>query len=138
MQKTYWWRICTLFLGGGLTFTGVIYENYFCFAYNNQCPFDSLRLTVLEPIMFLSLSLLAVSFFLFFIRDDVFLRWFRFAVIWFVVSAVFIFLSPVSSGGWGANLNPTKESVSIWMSSLFVIVSLAKIIWDTRKSKAVV
>jgi hypothetical protein len=26
-----------------------------------------------------------------------------------------------------------RESVSIWLSSLFVIVSLVKLVWDTRK-----
>ncbi len=29
--------------------------------------------------------------------------------------------------------NPEKESISIWLSVLFVIISLAKLVWDTKK-----
>ena len=32
-------------------------------------------------------------------------------------------------------IGPTKESVSVWMSELFVIVSLAKVAWNSRKQR---
>jgi hypothetical protein len=124
MQKKYWWRIFVVI------FASVI------FGYGNiAVSMDELNLynPYIDPLMFLSLALLAVSPFLFFARDDVFRKWLGFSGIWFGVAAVLIALSPEYSGGWGPSFNPTKESISIWMSSLFVIISLAKISWDSRK-----
>lgn len=82
-----------------------------------------------------SLSLLAVSPLLFFISDKIFKKWLRFAGIWFAVAAILILISPEYSGGFGPSLNPTKESVSIWMSSLFVIGSLAIIVREKLSAR---
>lgn len=126
MQKIYWWRFLTVIFS-------VLVFGYGYIAVN----FDGLGIynSFVDSLMFLSLSLIVVSPFLFFVRDEVFKKWLRFAGVWFGVAAILIALSPEYSGGWGPSLNPTKESVSIWMASLFVIISLAKITWDSRKSK---
>jgi fucose 4-O-acetylase-like acetyltransferase len=61
-----------------------------------------------------------------------FKKWLRFAGVWFAVAAILIAVTPEYQGGW-MPISPTKESVSIWMASLFVIISLAKLAWDSRK-----
>lgn len=124
MEKTYWWRISVVVLA-------VLAFGYGYIAVNMDRSF--LYNPYIDPIMFLSLSLLVVSPLLFFIRDEVFLKWLRFSVIWFGVTAVAVAFSPEYAGGWGPSFGPTKESVSIWMASLFVIISLAKITWDSRQ-----
>jgi hypothetical protein len=77
---------------------------------------------------------LVVSPALFFVRDTVFLKWLRFAIVWFAVAVVLIVLAPVSTGGW-MNFGPTKELVSIWMGALFVVISLVKLAWDSKESR---
>ena len=125
MGKTYLWRIFVMVLA-------VVVFGYGYIAVN----MDKLNLynNYIDPLMFLSLSLLAVSPLLFFIRDEVFLKWLRFSLAWFALAAILIALSPEYSGGWGPSFDLTKESVSIWMGTLFVITSLVKITWDSRKS----
>lgn len=140
MEKTYWWRIIIFLVGGAGLIIGYLifypFQYGLCVSSEGKCLFSALKKTFAEPLFFLSLSLLTVSPFLFFIRDEIFLKWLRFAIVWFIVTAIFIILAPEYSGGWGANLNPTKESVSIWMGSLFVIISLVFIArekWKTWK-----
>lgn len=144
MQKTYWWRVAILvfsFLLGGVSYIfsnqltfGICDDVYSTDSYKGCL--DSSAQTIGEPLFLLSFSLLLVSIFLFFVNDTVFKKWLRFAIIWFVLSFIFIVLSPVYSGGWGPNFTPTKELVSIWMSSLFVIISLVKILIDSRSNRA--
>lgn len=123
MKKTYWWR------GVIMLFATVVFV-YGYIAVNK----DELGLynSYIDPSMFLSLSLLLVSPFLFFIRDAVFLKWLRFAGVWFFLSALFVALSPEYQRGW-MGIGPTKELVSLWMGVLFVIASIAKIVWDSRR-----
>jgi len=135
MEKTYWWRTLIFLLGGGMVFLGWIYDTYFCFATveMNACPLDQIRLSILEPIILLSLSLLAVSPFLFFVRDEVFKKWLKFSVVWFIFALLLISATPVSIHSFSPLAGPEREMVSIWMASLFVIISLVKITWDSRK-----
>lgn len=100
------------------------YNEYCIFSYN----------AYVDPLMFLSLFTLAISFFLFFISDKIFIKWLKFAASWMGITALFVLLAPVYTGGW-MSFGPTKESVSIWMGSLFVILSLIKITWDWKKDK---
>ncbi len=132
MEKKYWWRNVVVLLSAFLVILGWVYDTYFCFSNNDQCLLDAYRLILFEPLFILSLSLLIVSPFLFFITDSIFLKWLKFTLGWFFLSIIFIILAPVSSGGF-IGLNPEKESVSIWMASLFVIISLILIRWNMRK-----
>jgi len=137
MQKTYWWRVVVLLLSVGLVLLGWVYETYFCFSGGNpECLLDQFRLTIFEPLFIFSISLFTTSLLLFFINDIIFKKWLRFALIWFVVTFIFVALAPVYTGGW-MSFGPTKESVSIWMGSLFVILSLGKIVWDSKKQNKV-
>lgn len=126
MQKTYWWRVPSLLLGCIIFGWG-----YLVTTINSL---DSWYSAYIDPSMFLSLSLIFVSIALFFFSDSVFLKWLRFAIVWFTLAAIFILLAPEYQGGW-LGIGPEKESVSIWMSVLFVILSFGKIIWESRKAE---
>lgn len=136
MQKTYWWRVATSLTSCVLLIVSYIFGHKILFSLCDKIGldicFETTSQTIGKPLFLLSLSLLIVSIFIFFITDIVFKKWLRFAIVWFVVAAVFVALAPVYSGGY-IGLNPTKESISIWMGSLFVILSLIQIVWQSRK-----
>lgn len=56
-------------------------------------------------------------------------------MVFLIVTFIFIIATPEYSGGWGPNYNPDRETVSIWMGVLFVIISLALVIWQSVKEK---
>ena len=134
MKKTYWWRMITLLVG--LVVFGHSYmsthDSSLCGTFNS-CLFRYNAYT--DPLLFLSLSLLALSVTVFFVNDSIFLKWLRFTLIWFATATIFIVLSPEYSPGYIGNMMPTKEMVSIWMSILFVLISPIKIIWDSKKAR---
>lgn len=127
----------------GLTFFGLshIIRNQYAFGFcDNPYSFgsyvgclDKSAQTIGKPLFFLSLALLVVVPFLFFVSDFVFKKWLRFSVVWFIVSLFLIMLAPVTAGGW-MPIDPEKWSVSILMSTLFVILSLGKLAWDSKRS----
>lgn len=142
MKKTYWWRIIiisVIFILIGIAYIlrnqiqFNICDNIYSFGDYHGC-LDKGSQTIGKPLFITSLFLLSISPFLFFISDKAFLKWLRFALTWLVLSFVFIALAPVYRGGW-MNIGPTKESISIWMGSLFIIISLIKIIWDSKQKK---
>jgi len=129
MQKTYWWRnvvigVCSLILISAF-FVSCEQKIGKCIG-GNSIP-------IVRSLFHFSLAFLITSPLLFFINDNVFLKWFRFALVWFSLAAIFIFFAPVYSGNIVGN--PTKESISIWMGSLFVILSLGQFVWYWNKSK---
>ncbi len=126
MQKTYWWRIGVLFFGSLIFGWGYLVTQ--------SSGFGSWYNAYTDPSMFLSLSLIFVSIILFFFIDDVFLKWLRFSIVWLVLATILILLAPEYQGGW-LGIGPEKESVSILMSILFVILSFGKIIWESRKTE---
>lgn len=138
MQKTYWWRTSLLILAiigvaaGYLIFYP--YQYGLCTTSGGYCIFSALKKTLAEPLFLLSVSLSVVSIFLFFVQDSVFKKWLRFAIAWLVLTAIFVALAPTYTGGW-MSFGPTKESVSIWMGSLLVIISLVQLVWESRKLK---
>lgn len=139
MQKTYWWRICLFLvssfaLGWGYL-TVYASELGFCEIKSGveQCFFKYNH--YIDPAMFIALALLVVSIFLFFVNDFVFKKWLRFTLIWFTVTFIFVMLAPEYKGGWGPNYVMTKEMTSIWMSSLFVIISPIRLFLDSRRGK---
>lgn len=135
MKKTYWWRVAISLFAGVIIIGAFVYDKYYCFLHgSNFCLLDRYRLTVIEPIVFASIFLFVVSLSLFFVIDNVFKRWLKFAIIWFIVTAIFVYKTPVYSGDW-IGLNPTKYLVSIWMGVLFVIISLVLIIWQVIKER---
>jgi hypothetical protein len=130
MKKNYWWRIglivlCLIILS--MAFIGPCNLNI------EKClGGDSIFIT--RTFFHIFLSLFLISPFLFFINDNIFLKWLRFALIWILLSIILIALVPVSTGGW-MNFGPTKESVSIWMGSLLFIISLGLISYQSYKAR---
>lgn len=102
---------------------------------DNYCFLDGYFDTILEPLVFVILSLFAASVFIFFISDRTFKKWLKFAAIWFLVDVIWIIKSPVISHYEFDIIPSTKESVSIWMGSLFVIISLVMFIILTIKER---
>lgn len=137
MKKTYWWRIMMVLLGL------VVFGYGWVVSFANKiglCKIENGTEKCLvsyspyiDSLGFLSVSLIIVSIFLFFVSDLVFKKWFKFAVAWFMVTSIFIFFAPTSSTQIIGN--PTKEDISIWMGSLFVIISLIQIIILSKKQK---
>lgn len=132
MQKTYWWRtglvaVCLIILLGA--FVGPCgYTLGKCLGGNS--------IIVVRTFFHFSLSLLVASPFLFFVGDTIFKKWLRFAIIWFVLATALILLVPEYQGGW-LGIGLEKESVSIWMSELFVIFSIGQIAWQSRNTHRV-
>ena len=101
-----------------------------------KCLFDGWSFSISEPLILTSISYFITSIFTFLISDSIFKRWIKFAIAWMIMAVIAIAVSPVYSpyifGG------PTKESVSIWMGTLFVIISLtmfAVMTWRERRHK---
>ena len=82
--------------------------------------------TLGAPIFFLSLSLLATSIILFFVREEVFKSWRRFAYWAVPISISLLWLAPTSTpGGIGISfLDFTKQTASWLVSSAFLLISL--------------
>ena len=130
-------KICILSIAllgvimGYLTFDP--YTNRLCTSDEN-CLFLGWRLSVSKPLFLISLSIVVTTIGTFFISDRIFARWITFAIVWMIMAVSAIAISPIYSpyifGG------PTKESVSIWMGALFVIISLtmfAVMTWRERR-----
>lgn len=141
MQKTYLWRwltvVATLILIGLSYFFGhkILFSP--CDAIeslvgNDPCFTNAFK-SISKPLFFSSVALLIISPFLFFFSDKFFIKWFRFALVWFFLAIVFVAFTPEQHNFM--SLNPDKETVSIWMSALFVIISLGMFIreWATAK-----
>lgn len=127
-KKTWWWRFVLIIINASVLF--VLYSlpcNYKisrCFWGNNEMVMATFHIFT---------AILIISIFLFFITDKVFLRWLRFAGVWIVLSMLVIVVTPEHHEGLLSFGGPSKEEISIWMASLFVILSLGKIIWDARR-----
>jgi len=86
-----------------------------------------------DPLLFLSVAYFIVSVIVYFLNNNVFKRWNIFALIWLFISLFFI--SKTSSHAVGL-LDSDKEQVSIWMSSLFLIISVTMItIWTVQEKR---
>ena len=120
MSKTYWWRIAVIFLGVLFLVAAYVMNSFKLYEEINS------------PLFVFSLAILVVSVPLFFIADKIFLKWLRFAVIWILLSIFLIAITPERHAFFV--MDPDKEMVSIWMSSLFVILSLVQIIWQSWKA----
>lgn len=137
MQKTYWWRIAILLIGFILVASSYVFGNKIFFSLcdttGSSICISTLSQTVGKPLFISSFFLIITSIFLFFISDKIFLKWLKFALAWFALTIIFIALAPVYTGGW-VSFGPTKESVSICMGGLFVLLSVAQILWYWRKN----
>jgi len=128
MKKQSWWALGLI--GASLIF---MVSAYFgpCDNKLNKCFWGN-SILYTRTLFHISLAILLTVPFIFFFSDKFFIKWLRFALIWFFLAIVFIVLAPVYTGGW-ISFGPTKESVSIWMSGLFVAISLGMFVREHLK-----
>ncbi len=99
-----------------------------CTNSDKYCIFGSLAHYIGKPFFYLSLSLLLLSLLVLVVRDEVFQTWIKFVYIWIPLSIISIFISPE----YGNSLLPIeKDTVSIFFSSLFLVISLLVIFWKS-------
>lgn len=131
-KKTYWWRCLLLIIP---TVILLILYSVPCGHKLARCFWGNNNL-IRTTFHFFG-SILVVSPFLFFIKDSIFLKWLRLALVWIVVSIFLIVLIPDQQPGLFSFGGPSKETLSIFFGSLFVIVSLAKIGWEWFRERKV-
>lgn len=89
------------------------------------------------PLFYFSLSFFIISLILFFVSNYIFVKWLKFASGYFIISWLIILSTPVSVNSFSP-LTIEREIVSIWMSSLFLIISLILIIiWSIKEKKSI-
>ena len=120
--------ISLAFLGLGLMFEGAT-TNGLCLVdavYHDTSCTKLYVQTLGEPIFFFSMSLLLVSIALFFVREEVFKSWRRFAYWAVPISIIILWLAPTSTpGGIGISfLDFSKQTASWLVSSAFLLISL--------------
>ena len=101
------------------------FGNIFIFRYNDFT----------DSFMLLSASFLLVSLFMFSVTDSVFKKWLKFSSVWLLSSLLAIAMTPRYPRGF---IDPDREQVSIWMSSLFLIISIIlMIIWSIKEKRKI-
>ncbi len=111
------------------------YERFQVLQYTKQCWLLQYQLTVIKPMMFLISAILFTSLFTFFISTKTFKRWIIFSTIWMILAALWISQASVRSTGFPSVIPTSKEEVSTWMGSLFVIISLGMFAVMTLREK---
>lgn len=137
MKKNYKSRTLLLLLNITIVMATLIYDKYFCFSekYKNKCFLLELKDAFIEPFFYFVISLAVVSVFLFFVQDIVFDRWIKFAIGYTIIAWLIIFSTPVSVQSFNP-ISIERYNVSIWMSGLFLIISLILIvIWHIKERK---
>jgi len=79
-----------------------------------------------DPMWLPGFILIFISIFLFFTKEQVFNSWKKFAIWYIPISAILIFLSPTghSSGLGGPSLAIDREAATMFLSGLYLIISL--------------
>ncbi|MFA5985746.1 MAG: hypothetical protein WC819_00175 [Parcubacteria group bacterium] len=127
-------KVGILTISGIIAVIGMVYYQYLCSSIHNKlCVTTHYSATVFEPLLLAVISIFSVSIFTFFISDKIFKKWTTFTIVWFIFDAIFIVLAPTSSPYFYGG--PDKESISIWMGSLFVIISFLMFIIVTIKER---
>jgi len=95
--------------------------------YGSWTSHTSLSFT--KPLYFFALPLLLAAFVLIFVPRTVFNSWLRLAT-WLVpISALIIFVTPVTSNSWMPLYFISREEVAWYLGILFALISLILIIW---------
>lgn len=103
-----------------------------CNSYTCETAIDA----VAVPLGFFTLSLIPISLLLFFLREEVFRAWWRFAR-WYLSVAILIVI--VSGGGGvasGLGSLWDQELAVWWTAGLFLIISLTLIIYKSLKLRS--
>ena len=138
MKKKYFWIKVAVLIGSSCLFLyGLISSNAMSLG---LCYVEShVRKCVINydvnfgPLIFISIYTLLISPMMFFISEKIFKKWLIFTAIWLVIDVLLIMWAPVTSSYYFGG--PTKESVSIWMGTFFVIISILMFVILTIKER---
>jgi len=90
---------------------------------------------LINPLIPISLLFIFVFIMIFFVSNYVLKKWINFLICWLVIETFLIISFPYDYGGW-LSFGPTKYLVSLWMSSLFLIISLILLgVWQLKEKK---
>lgn len=85
------------------------------------------------PMVFFSVSLIVLSLIIFFLNNSIIKKWLKLSIPLAIFCWIIILITPVSSLGF---LTPERAQVSIWMSTLFLVISIIMItIWTIQEKK---
>ncbi len=123
-------------ISGFIVLAELFNDFYLCSSIYSETCFRTQYDDYIRVLLFwVSLAIFVVSLFTFFVSDKIYKKWLIFTSVWMVVTIASVILAPVSAGG-PFGIGPDKESVSVWMSSLFVIISILMfIIMSVRERK---
>ena len=134
-KKIKIWTIVSLV---AFTLSLIIYYGYDHFAvcdiYYSEC--DWIDEVVGQPLTLFSLVMLPILLTLFFLKDQVFAAWQKFALRYLPIAFGLIFLSYFSDSGGGMGIDLfsfDSEQVSWLAASFFLIISLILIIYKSIK-----
>jgi hypothetical protein len=94
---------------------------------------DWLIITIIAPVV------LVFSLITFWMKDEVFKKWFKFTS-WYIpiLAGIFLFFAVQENSSWGASGSITKGInllIELFFSAIFVIVSMVKIVRAYKVSK---
>ena len=101
-----------------------------CATDKSLCIFDSLAHILGKPLVIIFLPLFLVSVAMFRFKKQIFDTWVRFVYFWLPITALFVILAPEYDSSL---LNIQKDSVSLFMSGLFMIVSFFLVVYISIK-----
>jgi len=117
----------------GFLITGLTMLKFWC-GPNGYACWD--RLEFVGNLLLIFLPAFVFSIITYFLREEVFRAWLRFAYWWIPVSLVFIYLAGGwSGGGFGIPAVLDQEFVSLILSGLFVLISLLLIAYKYFASR---
>ena len=99
---------------------------------NVNCYYNFPVFSIGEPLLNFSVCIFVVAIIINFFPENIFHFWTRFAYWWILLSALIIFLSPITNHDWGI-VNPTREIMSWVMGGLLIIISLLLIAFKSYK-----
>ncbi|HBR78869.1 MAG TPA: hypothetical protein DEA46_00375 [Candidatus Moranbacteria bacterium] len=80
------------------------------------------------PLFLFSIVLFLIFFIFLFVKEDVFNIWKKFAKIFLPIAILLIIITPTTYGGF---VGIDKELATWWLAGLFLISSIAIIIWKS-------
>ena len=93
--------------------------------------------TEMDPNWLSTFSLSLIFFILLFTKEAIFNAWKKFGIWYILLTALLIFLAPSSSGGsFGYSMGFDREGITMFLSALFLIISLLIIAiksWKLRR-----
>ncbi len=99
---------------------------------DNYC--GDLQDSIVFPFLVSGIVVFVVSFFLLFVREQVYLSWRKFAIWAVPIGALILIVAPTDrGGGFPSGLDITKETASWGVAILFLVISLVIIVQKTIK-----